>query len=206
MQIARGASVGNGSRPISRVLSKARAPVTVIPLDARLPARSSHLPASSVGHVVACLFDVAPGGGCLAVRVTANAVRSYRTVSPLPDPPCPITSGTLRQAAKSGGHRRYISVALFLVSRRTVVSRHPTLWSPDFPLSALNRTDSDCLADSRRDFTTREQRDKNAQTTRQPTVPPARNGTSVSLWNVSCAGTSHVSLTSVILPGLRGRP
>jgi hypothetical protein len=28
------------------------------------------------------------------------------------------------------------SVALFLASRRTVVSRHPTLWSPDFPLPA----------------------------------------------------------------------
>jgi len=27
------------------------------------------------------------------------------------------------------------SVALMLASRRTVISRHPTLWSPDFPLS-----------------------------------------------------------------------
>ena len=87
MNFVRTGGVGSGSRPISRVLSEARAPVTVIPLDARSPARSSHLPASSVGHVVACLFGVAPGAGCHAVRVTANAVRSYRTFSPLPDPP-----------------------------------------------------------------------------------------------------------------------
>ena len=30
-----------------------------------------------------------------------------------------------------------ISVALFLASRRAVISRHPTLWSPDFPLRAV---------------------------------------------------------------------
>ncbi len=72
------------SQPISRVLSAACAAVTVIPLDVRLPARSSHLPASSVGHVIACLFGVAPGGGCHAIRITTNAVRSYRTFSPLP--------------------------------------------------------------------------------------------------------------------------
>ena len=47
------------------------------------------------------------------------------------------------------------SVALFLASRRTVVSRHPTLWSPDFPLSAQLRANSDCLADSRGNFSTR---------------------------------------------------
>ena len=52
-------------------------------------------------------------------------------------------------------HDGLVSVALFLASRRTVVSRHPTLWSPDFPLSARLSTDSDCLANSRRDFNTR---------------------------------------------------
>ena len=61
--------------------------LTAIPLGPGLLQGSSHLPASSVGHVIACLFGVAPGGGCLAVRFTADAVRSYRTVSPLPDPP-----------------------------------------------------------------------------------------------------------------------
>jgi hypothetical protein len=48
-----------------------------------------------------------------------------------------------------------VSVALFLASRRTAVSRHPTLWSPDFPLAERERSASDCLADSRRDFNTR---------------------------------------------------
>jgi hypothetical protein len=30
------------------------------------------------------LFDLAPGGVCLAIGVTVDAVRSYRTLSPLP--------------------------------------------------------------------------------------------------------------------------
>jgi len=30
------------------------------------------------------LFDLAPGGVCRAVPVTRDAVRSYRTLSPLP--------------------------------------------------------------------------------------------------------------------------
>src|SRR5882757_9231347 len=106
---------GCGSQPISRVLSAACATVTVIPLDVRLPARSSHLPASSVGHVIACLFGVAPGGGC---RVSPRHFKCQQ-------------AGTSR-----GG---LVSVALFLASRRTVVSRHPTLWSPDFPLSERKR-------------------------------------------------------------------
>src|SRR5688572_25885624 len=59
---------------------------TAIPLGPGLLQGSSHLPASSAGRVIACLFGVAPGRGCLAVRLTADAVRSYRTVSPLPDP------------------------------------------------------------------------------------------------------------------------
>src|SRR4051812_2042478 len=99
-----------GSQRISGFLSAACAAVTVIPLDVRLPARSSHLPASSVGHVIACLFGVAPGGGC---RVSP---RRYEC----------------QQAGTHGDG--LVSVALFLASRRTVVSRHPTLRSPDFPL------------------------------------------------------------------------
>jgi len=55
------------------------------------------------------------------VCLAAAAVRSYRTVSPLPDP-------GLRRAI--GG---LLSVALFRVSPRMAVSHHPALWSPDFP-------------------------------------------------------------------------
>ena len=62
--------------------------------------------------------------------VTSRAVRSYRTISPLPN--------------KLGG---IISVALSIDSRRPDVIWHLALWSPDFPL--LNTMfNSDCLADS----------------------------------------------------------
>ena len=36
------------------------------------------------GNTIGFLFGLAPGGVCPAVRVTTNAVRSYRTFSPLP--------------------------------------------------------------------------------------------------------------------------
>jgi len=54
--------------------------------------------------------------------VARLAVRSYRTVSPLPDP--------LRAI---GG---LLSVALSVGSRRPGVTWHPALWSPDFPRRA----------------------------------------------------------------------
>jgi hypothetical protein len=41
---------------------------------------------------------------------------------------------THRKVGAIGG---LFSVALFLASRRAVISRHPTLWSPDFPLRAV---------------------------------------------------------------------
>lgn len=51
--------------------------------------------------------------------VTSRAVRSYRTLSPLPDPAC-------------AGHRRF---ALCCTGRGFPpgVTWHPALWSPDFP-------------------------------------------------------------------------
>lgn len=51
--------------------------------------------------------------------VTGLAVRSYRTISPLP--------ACLRRL------RRYLSVALSVGSRRPGVTWHLALWSPDFP-------------------------------------------------------------------------
>jgi len=62
------------------------------------------------------LFGLAPGGVYPAVRVTAHAVRSYRTISPLP--------------AEAGG---ILSVALAVGSRPPDVIWHPALRSPDFP-------------------------------------------------------------------------
>ncbi len=76
------------SRPLSRVLSWA-----VIPLGCASPRTSSDLPGSlGVGHTLrpraphASLFGLASGGVCRAVDVATPAVRSYRTISPLPAP------------------------------------------------------------------------------------------------------------------------
>jgi hypothetical protein len=101
----------------------------------QLLAHSSNLPGSSASHAIASLFGLAPDGVYHAVRVATSAVRSYRTISPLPDP------GLSAQAI--GG---LLSVALSIASRRPAVNRHPALWSPDFPLPAARATGSDCLA------------------------------------------------------------
>src|SRR5690606_23688419 len=82
--------------------------------------------------------------------VTSCAVRSYRTLSPLPAPVCFRTW-------RLGG---LLSVALSVGSRLPGVTWHSALWSPDFPprrtLSASGRyARSDCLADSGRHITLR---------------------------------------------------
>src|SRR5262249_8669528 len=66
--------------------------VTAIHLGRRLPGASSNLPGrpdpdTDPGIAPApSLFGFAPGGVCPAVAVARNAVRSYRTFSPLPRP------------------------------------------------------------------------------------------------------------------------
>ncbi len=50
------------------------------------------------------LFGLAAGGVCLAVRVTPNAVRSYRTISPLPEEiPFGMSPGGILSVALSVG-------------------------------------------------------------------------------------------------------
>ena len=88
------------SRPVSRVLSG-----TIIPLGAASPRRSSNLPGRRVGHALCLsarpsLFGLAPDGVFRAVAVASDAVRSYRTFSPLPVPGCP-------------GHRRFVLCGTF---------------------------------------------------------------------------------------------
>ncbi len=100
------------SRPISRVLSWA-----IIHLGCTSPCTSSNLPRNSAGRTIVSLFGLAPGGVYLATLIANSAVRSYRTISPLP--------------AATGG---IFSVALAIGSRRPDVIWHPALWSPDFPL------------------------------------------------------------------------
>jgi hypothetical protein len=65
------------------------------------------------------LFGLAPREVYPATFVTKSAVRSYRTISPLP-----LTE-------VRGG---IFSVALSVDSRPPGVTWHVTLWSPDFPL------------------------------------------------------------------------
>ena len=67
------------SRPISRVLSWA-----IIPLGRLSPDASSDLPGNGAGRASVSLFGLAPGGVCPATAITNSAVRSYRTISPLP--------------------------------------------------------------------------------------------------------------------------
>jgi hypothetical protein len=77
---------------------------------------------------MACLFGLAPDGVCPATDVTTRAVSSYLAISPLPIRLCHPCG---RQSRQIGG---IFSVALSITSRCPAVSRHPALWSPDFPL------------------------------------------------------------------------
>ena len=73
----------------------------VLPLEAAVP-----------------LFGLAPGGVYPATSVASRAVRSYRTLSPLP------------ALARLGG---LLSAALSVGSHPPGVTWHSALWSPDFP-------------------------------------------------------------------------
>lgn len=75
------------------------------------------------------LHGLAGGGVCRAATVAGRAVRSYRTVSPLPVMPS-------REPAPIGG---LISVALSLASPPVAVSHHRARTSSDFPPEALSR-------------------------------------------------------------------
>jgi hypothetical protein len=83
--------------------------------------RSRNLPALRAGSLAPSLFGLAPGGVCRAAGVAADAVRSYRTVSPLP------RFDTRRTAA-------VCSLWHFPWARaRRMLSGTACPWSPDFP-------------------------------------------------------------------------
>jgi len=123
--IKMGQSKGNGSQPVSRVLSK-----IVIHLKRMSPYASSGLPGdktrATFGYAKyrepVSLFGLAPGGVYPAILVTQDAVCSYHTFSPLP---------ILLNRKKIGG---IFSAALSVDSHPPGVTWHPALWSPDFPL------------------------------------------------------------------------
>jgi hypothetical protein len=139
------------SQPISRVLSR-----TVIHLGHTSLHASSNLPVFNASHALTSslgsknehLFGLAPSGVYLAARVTTNAVRSYRTISPLLT--FKFQTNLKLKPLKFGlsGHeacyalifsvllkrrKRYLSAALAVGSRRPDVIWHSALRSPDFP-------------------------------------------------------------------------
>ena len=120
-----------GSRPISRVLSTTgslrqrsrdnHSSTTTITRRLQQPTRRARGPrvAAPCGAASLPIWPCSMWG--LPCRFIAElAVRSYRTISPLPDP-------------DRSGHRRYLSVALSVGLRRPAVSWHIVLRSPDFP-------------------------------------------------------------------------
>jgi hypothetical protein len=116
IQLSYGRAIGRRYKPSS--VPRCRG--GIISLGAPLPAPSSSLPGTLTERAAPRpLFCLAPGGVYHAAPVTGRAVRSYRTVSPLPVPVRAI-----------GG---LFSVALSVALRRPGVTRHPALRSSDFP-------------------------------------------------------------------------
>ena len=103
---------GQESRPISRVLSW-----TIIHLRYVLPHTCSDLPGITTGRRIDSLFGLAPSGVCPAKPVASLAVRSYRTISPLPLARRYIFCGTFRQLALPGRYPALCPVEPGLSSR-----------------------------------------------------------------------------------------
>jgi hypothetical protein len=87
------------------------------------------------------LFGLAPGGVYPASDVTAGAVRSYRTFSPLP------FCGFCRKVG------RVFSVALSVGSLPVRVTDHPALWCSDFPLRRQNQRSDHPVSFGRYNYT-----------------------------------------------------
>jgi len=111
-----------------------------IPLGHPLPDASRDPPGRQPGNRQSpSLFGLAPGGACRAASVAARAVRSCRTVSPLPDfAPCGASSRQALTAchAEVAKQRRRAVCSLWRFPwgrpRRTL-SGTVSPWSPDFP-------------------------------------------------------------------------
>ena len=81
--------------------------MTAIPLGRRLRDASSNLPERLIrtwmwARPAPLLFGLAPGGVCRAVPVARTAVRSYRTVSPLPADGRSLLCGTFPGVTPAG--------------------------------------------------------------------------------------------------------
>ena len=126
--------VRSGSQPVSRVLSR-----TIIHLGCMSPYTSCGLPGDNAGRIIIPLFGLAPGGVYHAVPVASHAVRSYRTISPLPGRSC-----------RPGG---IFSAALSVGSRRPGITWRPAHVEPGLSSAVTGLIESsghgsDCPADS----------------------------------------------------------
>src|SRR5579864_373806 len=90
----------------------------------RMAARKHARPAKGLPS----LLGLAPGGVCPAATVAGSAVRSYRTISPLPPAPAEAERGW-----------RYVSVALSLGSPPPGVTRHRASMEPGLSSPASRR-------------------------------------------------------------------
>ena len=107
--------------PISRVLSR-----TIIYLVCTLPCSSSHATRTQAGPAHRVPICACSGWGLPSRRVATTLVVSYTTVSAFP----------FTHKAQVGV---FFSAALSVGSLRPAVSRHPALWSPDFPHACRKR-------------------------------------------------------------------
>ena len=89
--------------------------MTAIPLGRELLHGSSFLPARSASNINACLFGIAPDGG-YRVSPFVTQARNFRCAQ-------------VPKTRLCGPIPRLIPCGF----RRTVVNRHPALWSPDLP-------------------------------------------------------------------------
>ena len=127
------------TRTVSRILSAAK-PRTAIYLGQSLPTGSSTRPAPIPvdtgvdGNRRPRLLALARSGVCHALAVTGQAVRSYRTVSPLPRTP-------------EGAVRRFAFCCTVPHARpraRVAVSHHCVQSCPDFPPQAVRPAAAVC--------------------------------------------------------------
>ena len=135
-----GSRGGRGSRPVSRVLSRA-----AIHLGCTSPCTSSDLPGNPCGPHVAEESACSPIWSCSGWGLPCHRC-CHRRGALLPHH---FTLTDPRQAGVGG----MFSVALSVGSRPPGVTWHPALRSPDFPPPRQARG-SGCLADSHRQCTT----------------------------------------------------
>jgi len=116
--IAAGADEASARNKPSSVPLRGR----IIHLGLPLPAASSGLPGTRAERAAPRpILGLAPGGVYRATPVTRGPVRSYRTLSPLPDPP-------------RGGHRRFAFCGTF--RRLTAPGRYPAPCPAELGLSS----------------------------------------------------------------------